>query len=158
MKNRTTLAGIGNKPIHQYIISDLIFAFRKNLVAKKIASKYGVLSEISLSEIGYETTSYNFSKNHNIDLVVIEKKTGDIIFLSEIEREGMTITATKTKIAECLKTIPTIKEAFLIKFTMSGETSFELCKLVKEKLVCTPTSSTSQVFDIVLKTSLVSLR
>jgi len=158
MKNKSTLAGIGNKPIHQYIISDLIFAIRKKLVAKKIASKYGVLSEITLSEIGYETTSYNFSKNHNIDIVVIEKKSGDILFLAEIEREGMTITSTKTKIAECLKTIPTIREAFIIKFTMSGDTSFELCELVKGKLVCTTTSSTSEVLDIALKTSLVSLR
>jgi hypothetical protein len=158
MKRKSSISGIGNKPNHQYIISDLIFAIRKKMQARKLGTVFGVLSEITLSEIGYETTSYHFTRNHNIDLVVVEKESGDIIFLAEIERANTTITATKMKIKECLKTIPSIEEAFIISFTLRGDTLFERCTLENNQLIITPSSSYSNTLGMTLKSALVSLR
>jgi len=152
------LSGVGNKAYHQYIISDLIFGVRKKLVKDKKASKFSVLSEISLSQIGYLTTKYHFSKDHNIDFVVIDEFSKDILFIAEIERAGFPITGTHKKIEDCLTKISTIKEAFIIKFDIAGNTTFELCTIEKKKLKRTEVSSKSVFLGISLKNYLVSTR
>jgi hypothetical protein len=152
------LSGVGNKAYHQYIISDLIFGVRKKLVKDKKASKLSVLSEISLSQIGYETTKDHFSKDHNIDFVVLDENTKNLLFIAEIEREGVTITGTLKKIEECLKQIPTIQEAYIIKFDGLGKTSFELFTLENKKLKRTEVNSKSEFLGISLKNCFVSTR
>lgn len=152
------LSGVGNKAYHQYIISDLIFGVRKKLVKDRKASKFLVLSEISLSQIGYETTKDHFSKDHNIDFVVIEERSKNLLFIAEIERAGARITGTLKKIEECLTKIPTIKEAYIIKFDGAGNTTFELCTLEEKELKRTKVNSRSKFLDISLKNSFVSTR
>jgi hypothetical protein len=152
------LSGVGNKAYHQYIISDLIFGVRKKLVKDKKASKLSVLSEISLSQIGYETTKDHFSKDYNIDFVVIEEKSKNLLLIAEIEREGVTITSTHKKIEECLKKIPTIQEAYIIKFDGAGKTKFELCTLENKKLKTTEVNSKSEFLGVSLKNCFVSTR
>lgn len=152
------LSGVGNKAYHQYIISDLIFGVRKKLVKNKKASKFSVLSEISLSQIGYETTKDHFSKDHNIDFVVIDELSKNLLFIAEIERAGLTITRTLKKIEECLKKIPTIQEAYIIKFDGAGITTFELCILEKNKLKLKDVNSKSKFLGIILKKCFVSTR
>lgn len=152
------LSGVGNKAYHQYIISDLIFGIRKKLVKDKKASKYSVLSEISLSQIGYETTKDHFSKDYNIDIVVIDEISRNLLFIAEIERADVTITGTLKKIEECLKEIPTIQEAYIIKFDGMGNTTFELCTLIKKKLKRTEVNSKSDFLGMSLKNTFVSTR
>lgn len=152
------LSGVGNKAYHQYIISDLIFGVRKKLVKDKKASKLSVLSEISLSQIGYETTRDHFSKDHNIDFVVIDELSKNLLFIAEIERADVTITRTQKKIEECLKQISSIKEAYIIKFDGAGNTTFELCTLEKKKLKRTEVNSKSEFLGISLKNCFVSTR
>ena len=159
-KNKSKgLSGVGNKAYHQYIISDLIFGVRKKFVKDKKASKFSVLSEISLSQIGYETTKDHFSKDHNIDFVVIDEENKDLLFIAEIEREGVKITSTLKKIEECLKQIPTIKEAYIIKFDGAGKTTFELYTIKNKKLKKTVMkNSKSEFLGISLKNCFVSTR
>ena len=152
------LSGVGNKAYHQYIISDLIFGVRKKMVKAKKASKFSVLSEISLSQIGYNITKNKFPKDYNIDFVVLDEQKSSIVFLAEVERANATITETLKKIETCLKQIKTIKEAYLIKFDDNGNTTFELCKIEKSKLKRIVVSSKSELLDLSLKTCMVSTR
>lgn len=159
-KNKTVgqLSGVGNKAYHQYIISDLIFGVRKKMVKAKKASKFSVLSEISLSQIGYDITKNKFPKDYNIDFVVLDKQKGGIVFLAEIEKANATLTETLHKIEVCLKQIKTIEEAYIIKFDTRGNTTFERCTLLKNKFTRDEVSSKSECLDLSLKTCLVSLR
>lgn len=157
-KTAGQLSGVGNKAYHQYIISDLIFGVRKKMVKAKKASKFSVLSEISLSQIGYDITKNKLPKDYNIDFVVIDEQKSSIVFLAEVERANTTITETIKKIDTCLREIKTIKEAYIIKFDNSGNTTFELCTLVKNKLERVKVSSKSELLDLSLKTCLVSIR
>lgn len=152
------LSGVGNKAYHQYIISDLIFGVRKKLVKDKKASKLSVLSEISLSQIGNKITNDNFSKDHNIDFVVMEEHTKNLLFIAEIESAGANLTRTNKKIEECLSQMPSIKEAYIIKFDEEGKTTFEICTLEKKKLKRTEVNSKSEFLGIILKSILVSTR
>ena len=81
LKETGKLAGIANVIPHQFIISDLIFGIRKRFAKNKKASAYRVISEISLSEIGTIYNDKKFTKNHNIDLVIIDAKSRDIVFI-----------------------------------------------------------------------------
>ena len=158
-KQKGGLAGIGNKALHQYIISDLIFGIRKRLIKTRLAKKYAVLSEITISQIGYDLAANNFKNDYNIDLVVVEEPNHDIKVLIEIERKGFNAKNTELKIEECLRKIPTIDEAYIIRFDMTGNTSFELCTLnQKKKLVKTSVNSKSNFLNMSFKTSLVSLK
>ncbi|MCZ2131405.1 MAG: hypothetical protein LC109_14220 [Bacteroidia bacterium] len=152
------LSGVGNKAFHQYIISDLIFGVRKKLVKDKKASKHSVLSEISLSQLGYETTKDHFSKDYNIDFVVINELNKNLLFIAEIERAGVTITGTLKKIQECLTQIPTIQEAYIISFDGAGKTSFELCTIQKKKLQRTKVNSKSEFLGLNIKSCLSSTK
>lgn len=151
--------GVGNHINHQHIISDLIFGIRKKF-AREHEDKYYVLSEISISQLGYEVTPDALSKDHNIDLVIAEKNSGDIYFMLEIERAQSVKPQTKDKIKECLNAINTISEAYLLKFNQSDEISFFKCGISNNKLVLTETSSKVTFADktIVLSKMLVSVR
>ncbi len=152
------LSGIGNKAYHQYIISDLIFGVRKKLVKEKQASKYSVLSEITLSQIGYETTKDHFPHDYNIDFVLIEESSKNLVFIAEIERANVSITKTINKIEVCLKKIPTIKEAYIIKFDGAGNTTFELYTLKNKKLNGRKVNSKSEFLGLSLRTCFISTR
>lgn len=152
------LSGVGNKAYHQYIISDLIFGVRKKLAKNNKAKELSVLSEISLSKIGYETTKEHFPKDYNIDFVVIDEQSKNLLFIAEIERDDVNISKTLKKIENCLKKIPTIKEAFIIKFDGAGNTTFELYGLEKNKLKLTKKSSRSNYLGLSLKMCLTSTK
>lgn len=106
LKETGKLAGIANVIPHQFIISDLIFGIRKRFAKNKKASSYRVISEISLSEIGTIYNDKKFTKNHNIDLVIIDAKSRDIVFIIEIERTGKSRKITENKMLECLTNNP----------------------------------------------------
>ncbi len=153
------LSGIGNVLPHQYIISDLIFAVRKKLVKNKKQKEFSALSEISISELGYPVNPKNFVTNHNIDFVVIETETQDIVFLAEIERNKKTIAKTKFKIFDCLLNMPTIKEVYIIYVDELRNTKFELCTVLNNKLICKEeVNSRSKFLGLTLNTSFVSLK
>ncbi|PIQ48229.1 MAG: hypothetical protein COW03_11285 [Cytophagales bacterium CG12_big_fil_rev_8_21_14_0_65_40_12] len=154
------LSGVGNKALHQFIISDLIFGVRKKLVKEKKASKYAVLSEITLKELGYTAAQYFIEdglNEPNIDFVVIDRSSNDLLFLAEIENEKVSQRTLK-KIEVCLKKIPTIKEAYIIKFDRTGKTTFELCTIENKKLKITEVTSKSEFLDMSLKYCFISTR
>lgn len=158
MKNtKNKIFGVGNKSFHQYIISDLIYGVRKHLVKKKLSKKYAALSEITLSQIGYETTPSHFSGDFIVDFVVVNQETTDLILLVEIERINVNVSATKQKIKECLLSIPTIQDAFIIYFDMKGKTYFERCFLENEELSCKSVKMVRTVLGLPLKASLISV-
>jgi hypothetical protein len=156
-KIKSKIFGVGNKSFHQYIISDLVYGARKYLAKKRLSKKYMALSEISLSQIGYETTPSHFSRDFNIDFVVINQETTDLIVLIEIERVNINITATKQKIKECLQAIPSIEDAFIIYFDMNGKTYFERCILENGVFVCKPIKIVKTTLGIPIKASLISV-
>jgi len=156
-KVKSKIFGVGNKSFHQYIISDLIYGVRKYFAEKRLSKKYMALSEITLSQIGYETTPSHFSRDFNIDFVVINQETTDLIVLIEIERLNINITTTKQKITECLQAIPSIEDAFIIYFDMNGKTYFERCLLENEMLVCKPIKVVKTTLGIPIKASLISV-
>ena len=158
LKVKNKIFGVGNKSFHQYIISDLIYGVRKHLAQKHLSKKYAALSEITLSQIGYETTPSHFSRDFNVDFVVVNQETTDLIILVEIERINMNVSATKQKIKECLMAIPTIQDAFIIYFDMHGKTYFERCKLENQILTCIPIKVVKTVLGLPLKGSLVSVK
>ena len=157
LKVKNKIFGVGNKSFHQYIISDLIYGVRKHLAKKHLSKKYAALSEITLSQIGYETTPSHFSSDFNIDFVVINQETTDLIILVEIERKNVNISTTKQKIKECLMAIPTIQDAFIIYFDMIGNTYFERCVLENQVLVCKALKVVKTALGLPLKGSLVSV-
>lgn len=95
--NDNNLAGVGNHINHQIIISDLIFGIRKKF-AREHEDKYYVISEVSISELGYKTKK--FSHNHNIDLVIAEKGSNEktLHFILEIEKGKNTKKDTEKKL------------------------------------------------------------
>lgn len=148
--NQGQLGGVFNHYYHQYIISDLIFGIRKKLVERKIAKDYVVISEISLSQLGYSKGINNFVKDHNIDLVVIEKDTKNIVLLIEIERTGKVMKTTKSKILQCINAIPNV-EAYIANFDINGKVNFNLCAIINEKLVEKEGSSKIKFQNMILK-------
>ena len=155
-KTSGKLAGIANIIPHQFVISDLIFGIRKRFAKEKKASLYRVISEISLSSIGGIYNEKKFTKDHNIDLVIIDSKTRDILFIVEIERLGKSRKNSENKMLECLTHIPTIQEAFIITIGINSKPTFEKVELKSKKLVITPTTSKSDFVGYSLATSFVS--
>ena len=156
LKETGKLAGIANVIPHQFIISDLIFGIRKRFAKNKKASSYRVISEISLSEIGTIYNDKKFTKNHNIDLVIIDAKSRDIVFIIEIERTGKSRKITENKMLECLTNIPTIQEAFIITIGVNSKPTFEKVELERKKLVFKATTSKCEFIDYILATSFIS--
>lgn len=156
-KLKKGMTGVGNKDFHQYIISDLIYGVRKKFSSQRKSKNFLVLPEISLEEIGYSKKNFKFSKNYNIDFVVIEKISGNIILVAEIERADKNTAYAKTKINECLKFIPTLKDAFIIKFSIEGEVNFESYSIDNEIMSISITSK-STVVGVNLKSYLISLK
>lgn len=148
------LAGTGNVLPHQYIISDLIFYARKKLKN----TKYKVLSEISISQIGTVYTDKKFTVNHNIDFVIFDAKTQKIVFIAEVERTGRGKNQTLKKLKECLTNIPTIEEAYTISFDVNLKIIISRYEIVKGKLEVVSTSSDSAFLGYNLKRSFVSLK
>lgn len=155
--NKDNFAGIGNHINHQLIISDLIFGIRKKFARENIDDYY-VLSEISLSELGYQKN--NFSHNHNIDLVIAKKGANkkEIHFLLEIEKSEQTKNDTEKKVEECLKKIKTIEESFIVRFNKVGKIAFYKCSIKNNKMIQKKASSQSGFLNMALKRSLVSLK
>lgn len=151
------LHGVFNKAPHQYIISDLIFGARKKLVKTRNNKKFIAVSEISLSVIGYDKKVNKFSADHNIDFVVKNAENNEIYVIVEIEREEIGRKRTETKIFECLKSIKSVQEAFIINYDVNSNITFERCTIIKNKLVCTVSTSKSEFLNLNLKTSIVSI-
>jgi hypothetical protein len=153
-KKKQGLQGVGNQISHQNIISDLIFGVRKKLVKRNLSKKYNVVSEVSISQLGYK----GFTKDHNIDFVVYDSFTNSINLIIEIERKGKTFASTKKKVKECLESIGDLKEAFIVTFE-GNDANFFRCTLEKGKLkITTKSNSKSEFLKMNLKTSLVSLK
>ena len=153
-KKSQGLQGVGNQILHQNIISDLIFGVRKKLVKRNLSKKYNVVSEISISQLGY----YDFTKDHNVDFVVYDSFTKSINLIIEIERKGKTFASTKKKVKECLVSMGNLQEAFIVTFERNDANFFK-CTLENGKLkIASKSNSKSELLKMNLKTSLVSLK
>lgn len=148
------LSGVGNKLPHQCIISDLIFGARKKLVKSKLNKKYYALPEITLSELGLNVKK--LQKDYNIDFVIYDKETNEIVLIAEIERNKASMKEKKEKMADCLNNIKSIKEAYFIKFDKSGKVAFENYSVKRNELILNSNSSRSEILGLNLKSCLVS--
>lgn len=152
------MSGVGNKIFHQHIISDLIYGVRKKW-AKEKENRYYALSEISISELGYE---YGLDKdlrhNHNFDLAIVEKRGNNVKMIFEVERSESSHKKTLKKIKECLASMSTLKEVFIVKFNQDGKAGFYKCVLEKNKVKELRQSSKSVFLNTVMKPMLVSLK
>jgi len=154
-KKSQGLQGVGNQILHQNIISDLIFGVRKKLAKRNLSKKYNVVSEISISQLGW----FGFSKDHNIDFVVYDSFTQSINLIIEIERKGKTFASTKNKVKECLNSMGDLQEAFIVTFE-GNDANFYKCTLSEKGklIIAKKNNSKSNFLKMNLKTSLVSLR
>lgn len=148
------LSGVGNKLPHQFIISDLIFGVRKKLVKSKLNKKYCAIPEITLSEL--VSNKIKLKHDYNIDFVLYDRETNEIVLIAEIERDKASMKDKKAKMADCLNNVKSIKEAYFIKFDKSGKAEFENCSIKRKELIIESTSSRSEILGLNLKSCLVS--
>lgn len=152
------LGGVGNQLSHQYIISDLLYGIRRKLQRAGI-DRYAVVSEISISKLAYETKpGGSFSRDHNIDIAVVDKRGGSVRFMVEIERQHGDLKRTKSKLKECLQYMTSLQEVMMITFDAEGYVLFNQCFMEGNNLAIVPSSSKSRFLDMVLVRSLVSLK
>ncbi len=151
------LQGIGNKKYHQRIISDLIFAIRKNFAKKRIKD-IEVLPEISISSLdGYEYNQCGtVKKDYNFDIAIIDNDD-NLLLIIEVEGGKSNKTAIKEKIKDCLENIDTLEEVMSVEYN-SGDLKFYHYSLERGKIKKQETTSHCDLLNMNLKTSLVSLK
>ncbi len=143
------LGGIGNSLLHQSIIADLIFEVRN----KADLNNYMPLSELSIDKIGIN----DLQKKYNLDFVILQKGTNELLFLAEITKKGVQKTKIKQKIQDCLQNIPSLKEAFLIEFDNENKVYFSFfSKNQKSKKNEMVESSISKLLNCDLKDFLMT--
>lgn len=153
-KSNNGLSGVGNSLVHQVVISDLLYAIRKRYDKKRIKDVL-VLSEISLSKLGYECGDKRFAipTDYNYDLGVVEN--GKLKFVLEVERSGQNRDKTKRKLKNTLKEITDVEEIMLIEINeFDNELHYFHYAVVNNKIEELETSSYSVFLDMTLAHSL----
>lgn len=156
--NDMPLKGIGNKKYHQRIISDLIFAIRKNFAKKRIKGME-VLPEISISSLEcYEYAQCGtVVKDYNFDIAIIDNDD-NLLMIIEVEGGKRNKTEINKKLEDCLKNIDDLQEIMSIEYNKDGDLKFYHYSLQRGKLVKQETTSHCELLNMNFKTSLVSLK
>ncbi len=156
-KSYNGLSGVGNSLAHQIVISDLLYAIRKK-VDKQRKKDVLVLTEISLSKLGYECGDCRFpiSTDYNYDLAIVEG--GNLKFVLEVERYGQNRDKTKRKLKKTIKNIVDIEEVMLIEIDeFANELHYYHYAYVNNKIEELETSSYSSYLDMSLANSLKNI-
>jgi len=149
-----SLDGIGNKLNHQRIVSDLIFAIRKNFAKHRITDME-VLPEISISALDYEYAQDETIKHdYNFDLAIIDNQK-NLLMIVEVEGGKSNKNKIKEKMKDCLENINTLEEVMSIEYN-TGELLFYHYTIKDGELKKEKTSSHSHLLNMNLKTSIVS--